>query len=318
MYNVKAVCLQTGITAATLRAWERRYGLPNPKRTHHGYRLYSDRDVALIFWLIQHIESGVNIGQAVHQLTNLLIANVDPHVQVPGGQPEPASGPRSPEALTRDLVNALTTLDERQVDLLLAEGQAIYKLETLLINVIRPALRAVQAQHAQAETPRTAARFGVNTMRQRLLSMTQATITHRDQRPVITLGFRGEESEIDLLIIGLILRRAGIPVAHLGSELDPVLLHSTLNELNAGMVFCYVDLPENAVRLIGFEVPHDTFGNPIWCACAGQALLTAAALRSRIPFEYLGDDLRAVARAILDRLDSGVRVRVDQRSGGTR
>ena len=32
-YNLKAVLKETGITADTLRAWERRYGLPMPERT---------------------------------------------------------------------------------------------------------------------------------------------------------------------------------------------------------------------------------------------------------------------------------------------
>ena len=32
----------------TLRAWERRYGIPSPERTSSSYRLFSDHDIASI------------------------------------------------------------------------------------------------------------------------------------------------------------------------------------------------------------------------------------------------------------------------------
>ncbi|MFN3334677.1 MAG: MerR family DNA-binding transcriptional regulator, partial [Caldilinea sp.] len=41
IYNLKAVVQETGLKADTLRAWERRYGVPTPQRTDSGHRLYS-------------------------------------------------------------------------------------------------------------------------------------------------------------------------------------------------------------------------------------------------------------------------------------
>ena len=38
-YNLKVVLKQTGLKADTLRAWERRYGLPKPVRTPGRHRL---------------------------------------------------------------------------------------------------------------------------------------------------------------------------------------------------------------------------------------------------------------------------------------
>ena len=49
-YNIKVVLNQTGIAADTLRAWERRYGLPVPQRTQGGHRMYSERDIETIVW----------------------------------------------------------------------------------------------------------------------------------------------------------------------------------------------------------------------------------------------------------------------------
>src|SRR5512138_789746 len=71
IYNMKAVEQQTGISAATLRAWERRYSLVEPKRTASGYRLYSDRDVALLQWVRTQMDDGLTISRVVAMLDNL-------------------------------------------------------------------------------------------------------------------------------------------------------------------------------------------------------------------------------------------------------
>ena len=47
-YRIRTVASLTGISPTTLRAWERRYGLPAPRRSSSAYRLYSDRDVERI------------------------------------------------------------------------------------------------------------------------------------------------------------------------------------------------------------------------------------------------------------------------------
>ena len=45
VYNIKAVVLETGLKPPTIRAWERRYGLPSPQRTEGGHRQYTQRDI---------------------------------------------------------------------------------------------------------------------------------------------------------------------------------------------------------------------------------------------------------------------------------
>ncbi len=65
IYNLKAVVQETGIKPDTLRAWERRYGLPEPQRTASGHRLYTDRDVATLKWLVARQDDGLTISRAV-------------------------------------------------------------------------------------------------------------------------------------------------------------------------------------------------------------------------------------------------------------
>ena len=47
IFNLKSVVRETGVKGNTLRAWERRYGLPTPARTAGRHRLYSQRDIEI-------------------------------------------------------------------------------------------------------------------------------------------------------------------------------------------------------------------------------------------------------------------------------
>ncbi len=55
---------QSGVSVATLRAWERRYGLPRPTRTASGQRLYSEDDLQQIIALRALSERGWSLAAA--------------------------------------------------------------------------------------------------------------------------------------------------------------------------------------------------------------------------------------------------------------
>lgn len=67
-YRIRAVAELTGVSTATLRAWERRYGVPTPSRTASAYRLYGDEDVALVAQMRDLVESGVAPAEAARAL----------------------------------------------------------------------------------------------------------------------------------------------------------------------------------------------------------------------------------------------------------
>src|SRR5512139_4141771 len=77
-YNLKVVLKETGLAADTLRAWERRYGLPMPQRTAGGHRLYSQRDIETIKWLMKRQEEGLSISRAVDLWNEQLASGNDP------------------------------------------------------------------------------------------------------------------------------------------------------------------------------------------------------------------------------------------------
>ena len=82
-YNLKVVIRETGLKADTLRAWERRYGLPNPQRTAGGHRLYSQYDIEMIKWLIERQNEGLRINRAVQLWQSFEEQGKDPLEMMP-------------------------------------------------------------------------------------------------------------------------------------------------------------------------------------------------------------------------------------------
>jgi len=62
-YSIGEFARLSGITATTLRAWQRRYGLLKPQRTDGGHRLYSEEDVQQALKILDWVKKGVPIGQ---------------------------------------------------------------------------------------------------------------------------------------------------------------------------------------------------------------------------------------------------------------
>ena len=67
-YRIQVVSQMTGVSTATLRAWERRYGFPSPGRSASAYRLYSQRDVDLVRRMQALLEKGLSPSEAARQV----------------------------------------------------------------------------------------------------------------------------------------------------------------------------------------------------------------------------------------------------------
>ena len=101
-YNLKAVVRETGLKPDTLRAWERRYGVPTPQRTDSGHRLYSQHDIDTLKWLLDRQNEGMSISRAIELWNRLENEGVDPlqTTTAPGAhrQHEPRTMPALPPA----------------------------------------------------------------------------------------------------------------------------------------------------------------------------------------------------------------------------
>ena len=235
LYNIKAVVQATGISPSTLRAWERRYNMCQPQRSESGYRLYSERDIAIIRWLKAQVDAGMSISQAVSWLDTITeeaksaeeVALPAPHSGGVGLNHMPlalaSSGRiavRDFSSLQRELLEAIITFDEFSADTLLSEAFAMYSVEQVGENIIKPVLYEIGDRWHRGEISITLEHYGSNLLLQRMATLLRA-VPNGTGGPLIWVGCApGELHEIGPMLLTIYLRRRGYRVHYLGQNLS--------------------------------------------------------------------------------------------------
>ena len=65
--TIGALAERTGVAVHTLRAWETRFGFPEPRRLDNGHRRYAERDVAQVLDVLARRERGTHLEVAIRQ-----------------------------------------------------------------------------------------------------------------------------------------------------------------------------------------------------------------------------------------------------------
>jgi len=82
--TIGAVAARTGVSEATLRAWERRFGFPRPDRLDRGHRRYGDAEVDRILRVVGERARGRSLAAAIASVAEA----------APGDQPSIFAGLR--------------------------------------------------------------------------------------------------------------------------------------------------------------------------------------------------------------------------------
>ena len=211
-YRIHVAAEFSGVRVELIRAWERRYGVLSPRRTPSGYRVYTDRDVALLKRLKQLTEEGVAISEAATMLPQLL-AEIDSARPAPSSTQE--AGPESTESWREELIAAATALDQRRVSETLDEVLGALSPLRAYEDVLVPLQREVgELWHAGVFSVGQE-HLVTQEVRARLISLLHAA-PNQGRRHVLLACFPSELHEIALLGLALRMRHAGMTVTMLG------------------------------------------------------------------------------------------------------
>jgi DNA-binding transcriptional MerR regulator len=144
-YNLGWVVRQTGISADTIRAWEKRYHLPAPQRSDGNQRLYSDYDLHVLTWLHTKIQEGVQISKAVGLWQEYAARETALFMARP--RQSVISGPASDEMqlLMQHWVDACITLDDQAANLVLDQAFSIFSHQLAARYVVYAGVKAIEA-----------------------------------------------------------------------------------------------------------------------------------------------------------------------------
>lgn len=296
-YPIRAVSARTGVLPGTLRAWERRYQLLKPGRTAGKYRLYSERDVAIVRWVKGRLDAGVAIRAASADVDAMRRSGRWP--SIPPAPPGPMGG-RTEAPMDeggRRLFAALVALNEARAADVLRSAHAEMEPEAVCLRILQPCLVAIGAAWHRGEIRIATEHFASQFLRGHLMALFQAMPIRR-RAPRIVVGCAPRElHDIGALMLALFLRRAGYHVEFLGADVHLADLVEYARTSRPDLVCLSANSEATALALGSLKDMLDALSPAPRFGYGGAAFGQNPALRARVPGEYLGDDpVQALAR----------------------
>ncbi len=296
-FNLKAVVQETGLKQDTLRAWERRYGVPNPERTAGGHRLYSQRDIDTLKWLVARQHEGLSISRAVDMWQRLLDEGKDPILETEPVDPFDAVMPQpviaavgsNIEKMRTAWVDACLAFNEKSAESLLAQAAAMYSPEIVCVEILQKSLAHIGQMWINGDVTVQQEHFASTLAVRRLESLIAGSPSATRPGRILIVAPPEELHVFSLMMTTFLLRRSGwdtlflganVPVSHL--EETVAIVRPTLIIMAAQQIYTAATLLETATILRRENVP---------VAFGGLIFNQIPALQKRIPGYFLGEQI---------------------------
>ncbi len=205
-FPIRTVCSLTGINPVTLRAWERRYGLIQPRRTPTGHRLYSHEDIDRINEVLALLGQGVAISQVSAMLKRRT--------------PAPEDSADSPWVdFRRRMISAVQRFDEAALEDAYSGALSLYPAALVADKLVLPVLRELGKAWEQGEGGVAEEHFFGVYLRNKLGARFHHGLRLGTGPRILACCMPGEGHEVGLLLFGLAAQARGFRVVLLGANM---------------------------------------------------------------------------------------------------
>ncbi len=237
-FRIHTVAEMTGIPASTLRAWERRYGIPTPERTQSAYRLYTDEDVDLLKRMKCLCEGGISPSEASRMLSP---------VEAPSEPAVPMTG--SPyDVATQRIVHAVEAFDPALLRLEVARATYLGCASEVFERVIAPVMRTIgQGWHEGRITvaqEHMATESLLGTVRD-LHRLVQPT----GERTVLLACIAGESHVLPVYGVAFRFNAWGYRTEVLGANTPPEAIADAVSALSPAAIGLSMTTPRSAAEM---------------------------------------------------------------------
>jgi DNA-binding transcriptional MerR regulator len=295
VYNIKAVSRLVGLSPITLRAWERRYGLPLPRRGDQGYRLYSEYDLRTLRWIQSQLDSGLSISRAVKYLNELRANSKDPAIESTLSVTDPVI---STQSLGIQFRQALEIFNDSAANEILRRAFALYSVDSVLMEITQPTLIELGEAWHRGEMPIAVEHFATQFCMQHLNSMLASSATPSRSGVIVAACAPGETHQVGLLSLVVMLRWRGWDVKFLGPDLKLERLAEALAPLHPRLLLFTATLPETARNLTGLGELLPQFSDPKPLVVLGGQAFQHMRLPESVPAIYLNASPTLMVTAI--------------------
>ncbi len=295
-FNLKVVLQETNLAADTLRAWERRYGLPLPQRTAGGHRLYSQYDIETIKWLLARQAEGLSISRAVDLWNEHTASGVDPLAgftpsNLTATQPTPASFALDTnlDSLRTQWVAACMKFSESGAEQILNQAFSMLPVEAVCIEVLQKGIAEIGGFWYENHASVQQEHFASSLAMRRLDALLSASPAPTRPQTILVGCPPGEWHTFTPLLLSLFLRRRGLNVIYLGANVPSERFEETIATVKADLVILVAQTLITAATLQTTALAVSNQKVPL--SYGGRIFKQHNSLAEYLSGHYLGDSL---------------------------
>ncbi|MDO6438784.1 MerR family transcriptional regulator [Cyclobacterium sp. 1_MG-2023] len=207
-YSIKDLEQLSGIKAHTVRIWEQRYKLLNPKRTETNIRYYDDDDLKLILNVALLNDNGIKISKIAKMSVEEMKAEVL-HL---------TERSFAYDDQVHSLVLAMVEFNEERFEKIIATNILKIGFEQTMLNIIYPFLSKIGILWQTGSIHPGQEHFISNLVRQKLIVAIDGQMYNGGGSKFLLFLPEGELHEISLLFTSYILKSYGHKVIYLGQN----------------------------------------------------------------------------------------------------
>ena len=255
-YSIRDLAKLSGIKAHTIRIWEQRYSIIEPKRTASNIRYYTDQDLKFLMNIAFLNRKGIRISKIAKLSKDEINAEVDKLSQTEAEHTDNFQG----------LAMAMMELDEPKIGKILTKCFSQNGVEDTILNVLVPFLEKASLLWLTGSISSMHEQFSSCVIRRRILTeITKLKIKKGQVGPKVLLYLpEGDQQELYLMFVQYLLKKRNIDIVYLGTKvvIEDLQLAASIHKPNYIYTIiserhkCYV--PESYIGRLseGMELPH--------------------------------------------------------------
>jgi MerR family transcriptional regulator, light-induced transcriptional regulator len=273
--TVAAVARQIGVAPATLRTWDRRYGLGPSQHNDGEHRRYCPGDVARLMTMRRLIVAGVSPAEAAEQAKNfkgvIKVKKIVKEFEVR-------------EEVVDALYKALQSFDKAFVEETIAHEIAEYGVEGAWSDVIVPTLFLIgqdwETEQKGIEVEHLFSEILKRTMHNQVVELKKPV----NSRPVLLAAVGEELHSLPVYALAAALCARNIQTYVLGARTPLTALSAMISRCAPPAIFLWAQLPKNAETKYWEEMPsirpapRIVVGGPGWDSIECSEVIRAEGL----------------------------------------
>ncbi|MDF2381208.1 MerR family transcriptional regulator [Nostoc ellipsosporum NOK] len=225
-YFIRDVERLTGISAHSLRAWEKRYGVLKPHRTDTNIRFYDANQVRRLLNIAVLQSAGYRISNLMKLKDDEMATAILMQEQQMTGQNGQIDVP------VNNLVASMLAFDERLFCSVLSSAIRRFGVYEAMLQIVYPFLRKTSLLWSIDNITPAQEHFASQVIRRKLHSEIDALpFGNNSSKSFLLFLPPGETHEIGLLFADYLIRRAGYKSVNLGPDLPYQSLHMAISAI---------------------------------------------------------------------------------------